>query len=90
MAGLGFVSSEGIVSKGRAEREYRTESIHRGRFEERDPYRPTEGSVESIAQAIGPAGVPVGKPVPKAATYLFGLALMGLAGFVVYKLATRS
>lgn len=92
MAGLGytFVSSGGIVGKNREERELRRESIHAGRFEERDPNKPTEGSIESIAAAIGPAGVPAPQQIPKGLTYLLGAAVVGLGGYVVYKLATRS
>ena len=91
MGGLGytFVSSEGIVGKGRRERELRTQSIHRGRFEERDPYRPTEGSIESIAEAIGPANVPVPQRIGGNAKILFGVVALGLVGFILYKFTTR-
>lgn len=90
---MGVVSSRGLVEAARQERELRRESIHRGRFEERDPLRPAEGSVESIARAIGFDETPAPAPQPtvsRGVVYLFGAVVLGLGGYVVYKLATRS
>jgi hypothetical protein len=88
LAGLGR-GAQDIVRSHRDERELRTLSIHRGRFEERDPYKPTEGSIESIAQAIGPANVPQPQAPPRGMNVLVGAAVVGLVGFISYKLVQR-
>jgi hypothetical protein len=87
MAGMGDID---IVSAHRGERELRTQSIHRGRFEARDPYKPTEGSIESIAQAIGPANVPPPQQVPRGLDIAMKVAIVGLVGFIGVKLYQRS
>ena len=86
LGGLG-VSAQDIVRGHRGERELRTQSIHRGRFERTDPYKPKAGSIESIAQALGPANAPQPTQVPKAFVWGIGLAVVGLAGFIVFKLS---
>lgn len=85
MHGMGYVSSEGLVTKARDERELRTRSIHAGRFTPTDPNKPSEGSVESIAQALGPADVPAPQ-LPAGLTAVVGLVALGAAGFILYKL----
>lgn len=85
----GMGSGQDIVTSMRGERELRTQSIHRGRFEQRDPYRPKEGSIESIAQAIGPADVPPPRPIPKPLVWALGLAVVGLVGYVGYQMIKK-
>jgi hypothetical protein len=89
LQGMNGLGAQDIVTSMRGERELRTQSIHRGRFERRDPHKPAEGSIESIAKAIGPANVPQVRPVPKALTWAFGLAVVGLVGFIGYRLVKK-
>ncbi len=83
--GMGYVSSSGIVRGAHEERELRTQSIHAGRFTKTDPNKPTEGSVESVAQALGPVDVPPPAQLPKSAPVIMGVLVLGLGAFILYK-----
>lgn len=84
--GLGYVSSQDLVGAINQEREARTASIHRGRFERQDPQRPAEGSVESIVQAMGPVHVPPPSQPSRTALYVGGAIVIGIVGLTALAL----
>ena len=90
-SGLGYVPSQDIVNAINQERGIRTQSIHAGRFERTDPNRPTEGSVESIAQAVGPPRQLPPSVVPsRAVVYLGGAVAVGLVGLIAFMTLRKS
>lgn len=89
MAGLGdlgYVSSQDLVGAIRREREARTVSLQRGRFEREDPTRPEPGSTEAILRAMGPAPEPPPPPaIPRSVYYAGGALALGLIGLAVWR-----
>ena len=91
MEGLGYVSSQDLVSAINREREVRTASIHGGRFERTDPTLPEPGSVESIVRSLAPPqAAPARAPVPRSVAYLGGAVALGLVGLIAFMALRRN
>ena len=90
-SGLGYVPSQDIVNAINRERGIRTKSIHAGRFERTDPTLPTEGSVESIAKAVGaPQQLPIPAGPSRAVVYMGGAVAVGLVDLIAFMTLRRS
>ena len=93
MGDLGaYQSAQDLVAAINVERGVRMVDVHRGRFEERDPLRPTEGSAESIAAAIGPGPVAAMAPASRSVSptvllvgTVLGLGAFGLLAYSIWK-----
>ncbi len=93
MSGLGVAprpSSQDLVQAVRLERDVRTQQIHEGRFDRTDPNKPTEGSVESIAQSLQQGGLPTPQPLPAPVVWIGGLATAGVLGLLAYAIYKRA
>lgn len=87
MNGLGYVSAQALADALYAEREARTTSLHRGRLERTDPSKPAEGSIESIAQALGPevmAPPPAQASGPSGTLIVGGAIALGIIGLILF------
>lgn len=96
MSGLGArqerPSSQDVVTALDIQRGVRTQQIHAGRFEKSDPTKPTEGSVESIAESlqIPEAALPAAQPLPRPVVWLGAVATVGVLGLLAYAIYRRA